>query len=111
MNTATEYPPLPGEPEGWFKLDPEIEALVGELKALAAQYPPPTREEVMADWKWVYERSDDGTLNPDWKYKDGVVAVYNHEIVGSGPNYLRLQIDLSRKFGVHPERFVIVTMP
>jgi hypothetical protein len=98
------------EPDDGFRPDPEIQKLAAEFKALAAAYPPPDLQEWNADWQWMYDRSDDNTLDPLMKYMDGYVAVYNREIVGSGPDFLRLQVELSRKFGVHPERFVIKAM-
>ena len=52
-------------------------------------------------------RCADGTLDPEGRYDGLNIAIYNQEIVGADRDYMRLQRDLSRKLGVHPERVLV----
>jgi len=73
------------------------------LRELAALYPPPVIAEWLADRSWLNEQMNDGALAAHY---GKVVAVYNRAVVGVGDNYLDMLLELSPKFGVHPERIV-----
>ncbi len=94
-----------------FAPNPLITAQLAELKELGALYPPPTWAEVMPDWKWMHDGQADGTFDPEYKYGGLAVAIYNRRVVGTGIDWLQLRIDVARKYGVHPERFVITSFP
>lgn len=96
-------------PDPTFAPDPLITAQLAELKELEAEYPVPTLAEVMADWKWLRDGASAGTFDPEYKYGGRAVAIYNGEVVGTGIDWLQLRIDMARRFGLHPERFVITS--
>lgn len=100
----TANPPLP-PPEPEFGPSPRTKAQMAEIRELEKQYPLPTWEEVMPDWEWYYTQSGTDVLQP---YYWQLIAIYNGQVVGSDPeDELGLRIRLSRKYGVHPERFVV----
>lgn len=83
----------------------ETVRLRAEMQALEDLYPPPDDAEIKADFQWAYDFS--WTLPNDSPYWNIGIAVYNRAIVGTGRDWMRLKIDLSKKFGVHPERIVV----
>jgi hypothetical protein len=93
-------------PEG-FAPDPKIAAQVAELRALEAQFPEPPLEDALREREWLYDLLPDATKDLDWPYWNQYIAVYKQQIVGSGSDYLQLQIDTARKFGIHPGRLFI----
>lgn len=92
--------------------DPAVEPeaptreLVAAWEDLRRQFPPPTWADVVPEWKWVHGRMADGTLDPKGRYAGLWVVVYNQEVIASGPDPLRLQVDKARELGLHPERLV-----
>jgi hypothetical protein len=82
---------------------PTDSAREARLRELAALYPPPVVQEWIADRLWLNEQMNTGALEAHF---GKVVAVYNRELVGVGDNYLDMLVELSPKFGVHPERIV-----
>lgn len=83
------------------------EEYLAQLRALEAQYPPPTWEEVREDWKWLHDGMANGTFDPEYRYGGLAVAIYNRQVVGTDTNRLRLRLNKARELGVHPERLVI----
>jgi hypothetical protein len=80
------------------------EELAQQIVALEAGCPPPDEKAILADARWLQERWGQAELAP---YRGTHVAVLNGQIVGQAPNSLQLQLDLARKFNVHPQRLVI----
>ena len=76
-------------------------------RELEAQFPTPTWDEVLEEWKWVHGHMADGTLDPQGRWCDRHVAVYNRQVVGADTNPLRLRVQKARELGIHPERLVI----
>jgi|GEM_PF-6898767 len=100
--TGIESKPTPqSEPEL------SIEEYTALLRELAKQFPVPTWEEVKPDWQWVHGRMEDATLDPDGKWSDRHIAVYQNQVVGHDTNPLRLRLMKARELGIHPERLVI----
>jgi hypothetical protein len=99
------------ETEPAFAPNPTIQAQLAVLKELEARHPAPTWAEVMADWKWLHDGMAAGTFDPEYRYGGLAVAIYDRKVVGTGISWLQLRIDMSRQFGVHPERFVITSVP
>jgi hypothetical protein len=86
----------------------KLEELAQQVVALEAVYPPPGWADISADARWFQEQQAVGGFAP---YCGTHVAVYGGKVVGTGENSLQLQIDLARKFGVHPQRFIIEYIP
>lgn len=82
--------------------------LARELVELEKQYPPPEQSDILADARWLQEHWGTAVLEP---YRGTHVAVLNGAIVGHGWNSLQLQLDVARKFNVHPERFLVEYIP
>lgn len=93
------------------EVETEPELSVAEYHAigreLEQQFPVPTWDEVKPEWQWVRGRMEDGTLDPQGRWTDQHIAVYNQQVVGADTNPLRLRVRKSRELGVHPERLVI----
>lgn len=87
---------------------PSADALARQVVELERHYPPPDLEAIKADCRWLQEHWGTELLAP---YRGTHVAVLNGAIIGSGANSLQLELDLSRKFGVHPQRLVIEHIP
>lgn len=87
---------------------PTVEELAAEIVRLESQYPPPDEEEIKADCRWLQDHWGTEVLA---RYSGTHVAVYNGRIVGHADNSLQLELDLTKKFGVHPQRFVIEYIP
>lgn len=93
------------EPE---KKPPAAPRPAAELIDLEGQFPPPTEAEIAADCRWIEDHWSTELLAP---YRGTHVAVYNGAVVGSADDSLQLEIDLARRFQVHPQRFVIEYIP
>jgi hypothetical protein len=78
-----------------------------QLRELEAQYPTPTWEDVLPDWKWVHAWLAHPDRDPQNQYGDRWIAVLNQTIVGVGCDPLALRIAKARELGVHPERLVL----
>ena len=90
------------------ELTKRIEGTSGELHELEKQFPEPALQEILPDCRWIEEN----WMSPEMaRYRGTTIAVYNGAIVGHGDDSLQLELDLARKFGVHPARFVIVSLP
>ena len=105
------HAPNPGADMTDPTTEPElsIDEYIAQLRALEAQYPPPTWAEVMPDWKWLHEGQANNTFDPEYKYGGLCVAIYNRQVVGTDTNRLRLRLNKARELGIHPERLVITT--
>lgn len=84
---------------------PTTDRLAAQIVELEKHFPPPDEAAILADCQWVQDRWGTAVLEP---YRGTHVAVYNGAVVGHADDALRLELDLSRKFGIHPQRFVIV---
>jgi hypothetical protein len=91
----------PVVPEFYQKLN-------AEWDELAAQHPAPTLDDVRPEWAWVAEHMHDNSIDPEGKYWNSHVAVYNQRIVGSDTDPMRLHVRVARELGIHPERMVVV---
>jgi hypothetical protein len=87
-----------------FPPSDRIAAQVAELRELEKLYPEPSLDEVMADWEWLYAECNRGTL---FDIYGQFVAVRDKQIVGTGDGHNELRLRMARKYGCHPERFVI----
>ena len=63
----------------------------------------PESWELIADWKWVDEEYNAGRWGP---YAGEYIAVVRKQLVGHGPDLLKLYEDVSRETGFHPDRIV-----
>ncbi len=98
--TANPPPPNPS-----FRPSPKVQAQVAELRELEKQFPVPTLDEVLEDWKWLYAQFGTEAMNP---YLEHLVAACERKIVGADPeDELALRIRLAKEHQRHPERFVI----
>jgi hypothetical protein len=86
---------------------PTTKAQVAELEELERQFPRPTFEDVVPEWKWIRGLMADGSHDPDGRYGGMWLAVYDRQVVGAGYDPLALRIAKSRELGVHPERLVL----
>jgi hypothetical protein len=107
---AFSQPGLPREVRWHFRplTSAAVDALLQQLAELEARSPPPDRDAILADCQWLQSHWIDDTLSP---YRGTCVVVYNGAIVGAADDPLALKIELARKFGVHPQRFVIEYVP
>ena len=85
-----------------------IDDVLRQLVELEARSPPPDRAAILADCRWLQSHWIDDTLAP---YRSTTVIVYNGGILGAAADPLQLKLALARKFGVHPQRFVIEYIP
>ena len=79
-------------------------ALTQAIMELEAISEPVDIDGMYADARWFQAQQDARALEP---YRGTHVAVYKEEIVGTGENWLKLQLELARRFKVHPQRFII----
>jgi hypothetical protein len=84
-----------------------VEEYAAQLKELELRFPAPTWDEVKEEWKWLHGRMEDGTLDPEGKWCDRHIAVYQRRVIGTDANPLRLRLTKARELGIHPERLVI----
>lgn len=88
-----------------FGRSPHVDAQLAELRELEARHPAPTWDDVRPDWEWLYAQFGTPALDP---YSEQLVAVLNGAVVGSDPrDEFALRIRLARRYGLHPERFVV----
>lgn len=84
------------------------EKLAHELTELEKQFPLPERADQLADAKWFEERWVKPAFEP---YRGTCIAVLNEAVVATGDDELQLEIDVSRRFNVHPARPLIAYIP
>lgn len=84
------------------------EELARELVELEKPFAEPDVNAIRADAKWFDDHGGKPALT---QYRGSFVAVLNGAVVGHGANALQLQIDVTRKFNVHPQRFIIEYIP
>ena len=75
-----------------------------ELFELGKQFPRPEKGDCIPDARWYIE-------NEAALYKQHLgehVAILNGAVVGHGWNELQLQLDVARKYHVHPDRILTV---
>ena len=99
--TGTEPETAPPEPEL------TVEEYHAQWRELEKQFPAPTWDEVKEEWKWLYGHMEDGTLDPEGKWSERHIAVYQRQVIGTDTNPLRLRVTKARERGIHPERLVI----
>ena len=87
--------------------EPTIDELVAQWEELRKQFPSPTWEEVMPEWKWIRGLMGSGTFDPGNHYAGRWIAVYRQQIIGQGINPLLLEVTKARELGIHPERLVL----
>lgn len=87
-----------------FARSPLVDAQLAELRALEAQHPAPTWDDVRPDWEWLDAECDAGHL---FHLYGRFVAVCEKQVLGSDADELALRIRLAREHNRHPERFVI----
>lgn len=83
------------------QMPPEAAAIHRELRELASRYPPPDKEEVAADDQWLWDHWRSPDLAP---YRRSFIAVVGGKVLGNGPEVFRLQRDVARDYGLHPQR-------
>ena len=88
--------------------DRTVEQLAAELVELERQSPPPDEDGQIADCRWLQKHWGTATLEP---YRGTHVAIYNGEVVGHAENSLQLELDVARRFGIHPQRLVVEYIP
>ncbi len=82
--------------------------LACELFELEKQFVMPDDHAIRADAQWF----DDHLGKPEFEpYRGTHIAVLNGAIVGHGWNALQLQLDVARKYNVHPQRFILEYVP
>jgi hypothetical protein len=59
----------------------------------------------LADKKWAYQEYNSGRWD---QYRGNYAAVYRQQLVGHGPDLLKLREDVARETGVRPGRIVII---
>ena len=84
------------------------EELARELVELENQFDPPERGASSADARWFEANWGAPVLAA---YRGTHVAVLNGAIVGHGSNALQLELDVARKFNLHPQRFIVEYVP
>jgi hypothetical protein len=99
--TANPAPPSP-QPE--FGRSSKVDAQIAELRELEEQFPVPTRDEVMADWRALYAAVNAGEMR---EHSERFIAFCDGKLVGVGEDQLELRARMARQFRCHPERFAI----
>jgi hypothetical protein len=68
-------------------------------------FPPhPFEEEIIEDWRWIYQERRTGRFD---EYAGKFVAVLNKTIYGSGRDSELLEKYVCEKYNLNPERLVI----
>jgi hypothetical protein len=80
------------------------EELVNELHELEKQFPLPEKGATLADARWYVANAS--ALYQ--QYCGEHVAIMNGTLVGHDWNELRLRRDVTRKYNVHPQSFLVV---
>src|SRR5262249_41056997 len=89
----TANPPTSPNPD--FRPSPKVQAQVAELRELEKQFPVPTLDEVLEDWKWLYAQFGTEAMNP---YLEQFVAACEGKVVGADPeDELALRIRLAKE--------------
>jgi Flp pilus assembly pilin Flp len=81
-----------------------------ELRALCDKYSSFPPEKRYADQQWLTAQIEKGKLDgvPVKEFTGKIVAVYAEEVVLVGDDETAMRIELSKKFNVHPGRFVLL---
>lgn len=88
---------------------PSPEQLLAELRELERQpAPADTAVAQRADCRWLQDHWITAELEP---YRGETVVVLNGAVVAHGDNPHQLEIDVARRFGVHPYRLVVEYIP
>lgn len=97
----------PSPPTG--SAGPTPEQLLAELMELERQpAPADTSAAQRADCQWLQDHWITAELEP---YRGETVVVLNGVVVAHGDNPHQLEIDVARRFGVHPYRLVVEYIP
>ena len=106
-DTTNEAPtiPAPDPTDTGGRTDQE---LAHEIIAFEKQFGPPDQDGFIADARWYEEQWEASAFEP---YRGTHIAVFNRAVVGSGWDSLQLQLDVVRKFNVHPQRVIIAYIP
>jgi hypothetical protein len=78
-------------------------ALVHEIAEFEKQFPPPEKGALISEARWFVANAS--ALFE--QYRGSFVAIMNDAVVGHGPNALQLQLDVARKYNVHPQSFLV----
>lgn len=95
-------------PEAQTTPEPTDRELVREIHEFGKQLPPPERGDSREDARWFEEHLGTATFEP---YRGNFVAVLNGSVVGHSRHALQLQLDVARKFNVHPHRLIVEYVP
>jgi|GEM_PF-3339289 len=88
------------------ELQPAPAALTeATLNELAANFPAPDLHAAAADRFWLAEQQLAGAFDA---YEGKTVAAYNKQVIGVGDHYVRLLMELSAKYSIHPGRIALV---
>ena len=82
--------------------------LAHELVEFGKRFELPKRGESTSDAQWFDEHWGTPTLT---QYRGNFVAILNSAVVGHGANSLQLQLDMARKYNIHPQRLIIEYIP
>jgi hypothetical protein len=112
LNPALEAPEVPATDAPADGAKPVAERtyaeLAREIHEFGRQFPMPERGDSRGDARWFEEHLGTPTFEP---YRGNFIAVLNESIVGHGRNALQLQLDVARKFNVHPHRLIVEYVP
>ncbi|MFO0822342.1 MAG: hypothetical protein U0792_04375 [Gemmataceae bacterium] len=83
-----------------------------ELRALCDKYAPFSPEERYRDQQWLAAQIESGKLDghPVAKLKGRIVAVYEKELALIADDETSMRVELSKKYQVHPGRFVLLLL-
>jgi hypothetical protein len=94
--------------EGDDMADPVSQADTGPAAAAAngapaeeELYPYP---EILADWQWIFDEYGTGRFEP---YRGQFIAVYNQQVLGSGPRPSELREAVAAEHHLDPDRLAV----
>lgn len=100
-------PPANGRPEPPTATPPS-DRPVEQLIAAEKEYPQPVWEDILADARWYQALWKTEAIE---QYRGTHVLVYDGAVVANGNDTVRLQIEMARKYNVHPQRFILEYIP
>lgn len=87
---------------------PSDEELARQIVEFEKQFPPPDTDAILANARWLEAHWGKPELT---QYRGFHVAVFGGAVVGHGLNSLQLQLDVARKYNVHPQSFLVEYVP
>lgn len=88
--------------------DRTIKELCREIIELESRSPLPDYDAWVADAKWLQAHQGTPEFEP---YRGTHIAILREAIVGRAWNCLQLELDIARKYNVHPRQVLIVYVP